>query len=454
MSQDWGDMPKIKVEGFDSKGFSTEIEQANKEFKSEDNQETLGGYDASAYTEIHEENQDSSGLSDLYSSSDKKISLFSVHKKNIIIAIAILLLIILPIVYHFAYDYIQVLLYKEELNTPNVVVQQYKETPIYATSEAIGLITPDASVDVVSRASGYLQSTMFKEGDFVQKGQLLFKIEPNELQIAVRSAQASVAQAKALYVNSLQELNRANELIKENFISRSDYDGIVAQSNSSKATLDAAEQELARAKLNLSYSNIYSPLTGKAGKIALSNGNFVGLQTVLVNIAKTSPICVSFSIKSADVIRLKTDNDGKFDLSTAKVELILADNTKYPYTGKINFSDNMIASDAATLSLKAVFDNPNNILVPGDYVKVIVTATTPSNHILLPHAVVSGDAINGYYVWCVVDGKTVKKNIKVLSSQLNDWIIESGVSESDYIIVEADSNIDMDDMKVIVKDKL
>lgn len=451
MSQDWNEMPKIKMEGFDSVSFDAGQEES---YKSSEDYSEIGLSSNDYYSEETSHYAETNVEPSFHADEVDLVSKNRIDKKTIFYVILMLLIVIVPISYHFTKNLIETYFYTETEVIANVQVNKYPISKVYTTSEAIGLITPEASVDVVSRADGFLQNTLFKEGDFVKKGQLLFKIEPNELQIIVRSAEASVAQAQALYVNAIQELERAKELIKENFISRSDYDSIVAQANSSKASLDAAKQELARAKLNLSHTNVYSPLTGKAGKIMLSNGNYVTPQTLLVNVAKTSPICVSFSIKSADVIQLKTANGGKLDLSTSKVELILADNTKYKYTGKINFLDNMIASDAATLLLKAVFENPDNILVPGDYVKVVVTSATPSYHILLPHSVVYGDAVNGYYVWTVVNNKTIKKDIEVIGSKLNNWIIKSGVSPNDDIIVQTDIPIDMDDMPVNVKDKV
>lgn len=359
-------------------------------------------------------------------------------KKYFLAAAIIFFIVVFSIIYHPLYN-----LYL--LSTEKVVEKPLEvevKNLIYSPIEATGLVTPASSVDIVARVDGYLQETYFKEGDFISNGQLLFKIEPNEYQIAVKAAKASVEQARAVYENSLQELERAKELIQENFISRSDYDSIVATANRDKAALDEVQQSLARAQLNLNYTNIYSPLTGKAGKIYISNGNYVGLSTgALVNIAKTNPINVSFSLKSADIIKLKQTNNGTLDLSAAKVEIILSDDNKYPHIGKINFSDNTVAEDAATLSLKAVFENQENILVPGDYVKVIVTPVYPLSKYLIPQSITHGDALNGYYVWAYKDGVVKKIEIDVLGSRENNWIVNSGISDVDQIVVNSNEDI-------------
>ena len=192
-------------------------------------------------------------------------------------------------------------------------------------------------------------------------------------------------------------------------------------------------------------------MNGKAGKINLSDGNYVGLSSgPLVNIAKTNPICVSFSMKSADVIRLKQANNGVLDLSNAKVEIILSDDSKYNKIGKINFSDNIVAEDAATLSLKAVFDNSENILVPGDYVKVIVTPAMPVNKFLIPQHITRGDSINGYYLWVYREGLIKKLPIEVYGSKDNMWIVESGLDETDNVIVKSNQNIDYEGIRATI----
>ena len=437
MSENWGELPKIKmIEG--EYNFS-EFEPTN---------------DTSSYN-----TDSSSSIDDYYSGeSNNDNSKISINlekpnensKKKIILFFAIIFCIVtLPICYNMYKDYKMYADSAIEREVLNVTVKQFKPQAIYSTSEATGSVTPESSVDIVARVDGYLEKTFFKEGDNVKKGQLLFKIESEEYEIAVRAAEAAVAQAQAVYTNSLQELERGKELIKENFISRSDFDAMVATANSSKASLDEVKQSLARARFNLNYTKIYSPLSGKAGRIALSDGNFVSIGSgALVNIAKTNPICVSFSMKSSDVINIKQGDSNKLDLSTAKVELILSDGSKYNKVGKINFSDNYVSSESASLSLKAVFENPDNLLLPGDYVKVIVTASQPIHRIMVPQSITYGDALNGYYLWAVVDNKTVKKPIQVAGSRDNHWIVLSGINENDKIITKNNISIDMEQMNV------
>ncbi len=425
MSDNWNDLPKISFSELESDIDVTKLSD-KEDFTSKN----------SEYISVDIEKPD-------------------INKSNkIVLFFAILFtLVSIPIFYHNIRDYIQTYMTPAMKRDIEVKTTKLQYRDLYDTSEVTGLISAESSVDIVARVDGYLENAYFKEGDFVKQGQLLFTIEPNEYKISVRAAEAEVDHANALYTNSIQELNRAKELVKENFISRSDYDSIVATANSSRASLDAAKQSLARARLNLGYTRIYAPMTGKAGKINMSNGNYVGLQSgPLVNIAKMNPVCVDFSMKSSDVLRMKRGKDSNLDIATAKVEILLSDDTKYDKVGKIIFSDNTVSSQAASLSLRALFQNHDNILIPGDYVRVIITSKEPRHKLVVPQSITHGDSINGYYLWTVKDGKTCKNKITVSGSDGNDWIVESGVSDTDDVISYSNSSIDMESLSVLVKE--
>lgn len=429
MHEGWEDSPEINLKKLDLSddelNFSTEAFSDGNKIAS----------DTESYVSVEIDKPD-----------EKKIS------KIVLFWAVVFTVITLPIFYHNIRNYITYYMMPPMRHNLEVKTTKLSHKNLYEKSEVTGLISAESSVDIVARVDGYLEKTYFKEGDFIRQGQLLFTIEPNEYKISVRAAEAEVAQAKALYTNSIQELERAKELVKENFISRSDYDSIVASANSQKASLDAANQSLARARLNLSYTNIYSPMAGKAGKINMSVGNYVGLQSgPLVNIAKMNPVCVDFSMKSSDVLKMKHGNNNNLDINTAKVEILLSDDTKYDQIGKIIFSDNVVSAEAASLSLRAVFQNHDNILIPGDYVRVIITSKEPRNKLLVSQAVTHGDALNGYYLWTVKDGKTHKNKIVISGSEGNDWIVESGVTDTDDVITSSNNHIDMENLPVTIK---
>ena len=236
-------------------------------------------------------------------------------------AIAVLLIIIVPILYNKTSGFVMGIIAQQAMRMPKEVVidNPHSESTNIAV-ESTGRVEAKYSVDIIARVSGFLLKKYFKEGDFVHKGQLLFQIDPREYQLEVNNSQATVNQYSALLKNAQQELNRANALVKEDLISRSDVDQSLASRNSNKALLDAAQQKLQLAKVNLGYTKISSPIDGRIGKINITEGNYVTLTSgPLVNISSTDPVYVSFSLKSDDFVKILRASD-KFKDVKVKVQ--------------------------------------------------------------------------------------------------------------------------------------
>ena len=191
-------------------------------------------------------------------------------------AIVVLLVIIVPIIYNKASGFVAAIIQRQAMMMPKEVeVDNPHIEAVNVSAEATGRVEAKYSVDLVARVPGFLLKKYFKEGDFVKKGQTLFQIDPREYQIEVNNSAANVNQYSALLKNAQQELNRANALIKEDLISRSDVDSSLAARNQNKALLDAARQQLELAKVNLSYTTIKSPIDGRIGKVNITEGNYV-----------------------------------------------------------------------------------------------------------------------------------------------------------------------------------
>lgn len=280
----------------------------------------------------------------------------------------------------------------------------------------------------------------FKEGDFVKKGQVIFQIDPKEYQLQVNNSLATVNQYNALYTNAQQELNRANALVKEDLISRSDVDSSLAVRNQNKALLDSARQQLELARVNLSYTNIKSPIDGRIGKVNITEGNYVTATSgSLVNISSTNPVYVAFSLKSSDFIKLLRASD--HDLKDVEVKVQFDGGKWYDKSGTIDFVDNQIDKNSGSIALRAVFDNTKGWLVPGDYMKVKLIAPQKVTYMTVPQACTKGDAMSGYYVWTVKDNKAVRKDIEVSDDIDNNWVVESGLEVDDVVVVSGIQNI-------------
>lgn len=370
---------------------------------------------------------------------------FKLTRKQL--AVIILLIIIVPIIYNKTSGFIIGVLQKQAMRMPKeVVVDNPHMEQVNVSAESTGRVEAQYSIDVIARVSGFLLKKYFKEGDFVKKGQLLFQIDPREYQLSVNNSRAAVNQYQALYTNAQQEWHRANALVKEDLISRSDVDSSLAARNQNKALLDSANQQLELAKVNLSYTSIRSPIDGRIGKVNITEGNYVTATSgSLVNVASVSPVYVSFSLKGDDFVKLLKASD-KFKDVEVKVQF--GDGSWYDKVGTVNFVDNKIDKDSGSVQMRATFDNEKGWLVPGAYMKVKLTAPKTVEFMTVPQACAKGDAMSGYYVWAVQDNKAVRKDIKVSDDINNNWIVEDGLNKSDVIVVSGIQNVAAEGQKL------
>ncbi len=363
------------------------------------------------------------------------------------VGIIILLIIIVPIIYNKTAGAIAGFIQRKAMMMPKeVIVDNPRIEEVNVSAEATGRVEAQYSIDVIARVSGFLLKKYFQEGDFVKKGQLLFQIDPKEYQLNVNNAQASVNQYRALYTNAQQEWNRANALVKEDLISRSDVDSSLATRNQNKALLDAAVQQLELARVNLGYTTIKSPIDGRIGKVNITEGNYVTASSgSLVNVASVSPVYVTFSLKTDDFVKLLRASN-RFEDVEVKVQF--GDGDWYDKIGTINFVDNKIDKDSGSVTMRASFDNSKGWLVPGAYMKVKLIAPKLIEYVTVPQSCTKGDAMSGYYVWAVENNKAVKKNIQVSDDINNNWIVEDGISTKDTIVVSGIQNISAEGQKL------
>lgn len=367
------------------------------------------------------------------------------------VAIVILLVIIVPIIYNKVSGKIAAVIQAKLNSIPKeVVVDNPHVQDVFINAEATGRVEAKYSVDVIARVPGFLIKKFFKEGDFVKKGQMLFQIDPREYQIEVNNARATVNQYSALLTNAQQELDRANALIKEDLISRSDVDQSLATRNQNRALLEAARQQYELAKVNLSYTNIKSPIDGRIGKVNITEGNYVTATSgSLVNISSTNPVYIAFSLKGDDFVKLLQASNRYKDV---QVQAQFDGGEWYDKTGTVDFVDNQIDKDSGSISMRAVFENEKGWLVPGNYMKVKLIAPKMVKYMTIPQACTKGDPMSGYYVWVVQDNKAARRDIKVSDSINNNWIVTDGLNFDDVVVVSGIQNIAAEGQKLKIID--
>lgn len=374
-----------------------------------------------------------------------KLNIKMTRKKLVIL---ILIIIIAPIVYNKVSGLAMGLIIQQMMKMPKEVVVDYPvNTDSYIQAESTGRVEAKYSIDVMARVAGFLQKKFFNEGDYVKKGQTLFQIDPQEFQLEVRNSQANVNQYNALLLNSQQELDRANALIKEDLVSHSYVDQSLASRNQNQALLDAARQKLQLAKVNLSYTTIKSPIDGRIGKIKITEGNYVSLTSgPLVNVSSMDPVYVTFSLRSSDFIKMLKASD---EFKDVKVKVQFEGGKWYSKDGVVDFVDNQIDKNSGSIQMRATFENSDWWLVPGDYVKVLLVSPQKFKYMTIPQACTRGDAMSGYYVWVVdKDNKIKRKDIKVSDEIDNHWIVESGLDPKDRVVVAGVQNINTEGQKV------
>ncbi len=355
-----------------------------------------------------------------------------------LIGIIVVAIIVVPIVFNKIAGFISAKIAAEMQKRPTEVEVGYAtEGDYYPKNESVGRVEAKYSVDVVARINGWLQKRYFKEGAFVKKGQTLFLIQPNEYQIAVQQAEAAVRQSEAALINAEKELVRAKELVKNDFVSKSYYDNALATRDQNRATRDVNKANLAAARLNLSYTKIASPVDGRVGKILITEGNLVNSQSgTLARIVSTSPIYVYFTIKSEDYIayrKYRMEHNLTKDPGM-NVQIRLSDGSLYKEQGKIEFMNNEVDQTAGTISVRATFQNKDNLLVPGDFVNVTATAKEPIKVVLVPQIAVS-DSTEGTYVWLVDENhKAQQKYITIDKQEGDNWIVTEGLEPGQMVI--------------------
>ena len=374
------------------------------------------------------------------------------------ITAGILAVILVPIIWNQGKTLITGAISSYMMSQPKTVeVANPISKEINPTFSTTGRIEAQKSVDIIARVSGWLQERYFQEGDIVKKGQKLFLIEPDEYALAAQTARARVNENSAVYKNSEIALKRAEQLLKEDLVSREYYDDALADRNKNKASLDGAVSDMNKANLNLSYTNITSPMDGRIGKKHVSEGNYVTPSSgVLAEIYTTNPMKVIFSVKSGDYIELKKyfkekkhENPSLDD--NVSILLGLSDGTTYEKEGKIEFVDNKVDETTGSVTLRAVFENPDELLIPGDYVNVTIRVNKPQKVMLIPQSATKTDVGTGYYVWTVKDGKAVKKDIVVNENYENNWIVESGLDYNDVVVMKGIQDIYKSGQKVKTK---
>jgi len=322
---------------------------------------------------------------------------------------------------------------------PAVLVQAAELKPLAARSEFIGRAAAVDKVDLRARVKGFLGPRKFNDGDQVKEGQVLFTIEPDTYQAAVDQKTALRDAAKAALSNAEIQFKRAAELLRTNTGTQAVYDQRQSEQLQARATLEEAEAALRDAQINLSYTEIKSPIAGRVGKAAVSPGNLVSPDSgVLATVVTESPMRVLFSVTQRELLEARRQGGGSEGLL---VQLRLADDTLFPEKGKIDFLDVVVDPKTDGQAVRAVFENKNDTLTDGQTVRVSIEAEKPPTVVAISEAAVALDQ-GGAYVFVVNDKNVAEqRRIKVGTSRDGLLAVEQGLKAGDKVIVQGQQRV-------------
>ncbi len=317
---------------------------------------------------------------------------------------------------------------------PAVLVQTAEMKVIAKTHEFIGRVEAIEKVDLRARVEGFLGARLFQDGDMVTKGQLLFQIEREPFEAVLDQRKALLGAAEATRDNADFQYQRGKELSRTNNIAQAQLDQRAADLARAKADVLGAEAAVREAQIQLSYTDIKSPMAGRIGRATVSPGNLIGPQTgIIATVVQETPVNVLFQITQRELLEARQKMGGADKLV---VKLRLADGSFYAEPGKVNFVDVQADSRTDSQTVRAVFANPGTLLSPGQTVRVNVDETKTEQTVVIPQAAITIDQ-TGPYVF-VVNKANVVEQRRVSLGTGNDGMVSvlSGVAAGDSVIVQ------------------
>ncbi len=325
---------------------------------------------------------------------------------------------------------------------PEVTVVTLHGAPVSLTTELPGRVSAFRYAEVRPQVGGVIQKRLFVEGDKVAAGQQLYQIDPAPYQAALASAQASVTRAKAAAAVAKLTADRYHSLIDAHVISKQDYDNAAATLQQNEADVAVAEAAVRSAAINLAYTKVYSPIAGRTGRSSITEGALVtaNQSNSLVTVTQLEPVYVDVTQPSTTLVRLKRElASGQIrsaGADQAVVKLALEDGSPYEAPGKLQFTEVTVDEGTGSVTLRAIFPNPPELLLPGMFVRATIEEGLRTDALLAPQEGIT-HAPDGTATALIVgqDGRVAQRNVLVDRAAGDKWIVTDGLAEGDRLIV-------------------
>jgi membrane fusion protein (multidrug efflux system) len=324
--------------------------------------------------------------------------------------------------------------------SPEVAVVSVQPDAVALTTELPGRTVAYRVAEIRPQVNGLILKRMFTEGSNVKAGQVLYQIDPAPFQAALDNAKAALEKAEAQLLSVRSRAERYRKLVANNAVSRQDYDDAVAAEKQVLAEIEYCRATIETARINLGYTRVTAPISGRIGKSKVTEGAIVtAYQPVaLATIQQLDPIYVDVSQSTSELLQLRggpqnvTGGDGQ-----KEVKLVLEEGFPYPLKGTLQFRDVTVDATTGSVILRLVFPNPENILLPGMFVRAVVKEGMCSQAVLLSQQAVSRDAKGNPFALTVDSENKVQRRMLVVDRAIgNTWLVTSGLDSGDRVIVE------------------
>ena len=326
---------------------------------------------------------------------------------------------------------------------PDVGVLGVKPQVIPLQQEMAGRLTAYRSSDVRARVEGVMMKRLYNEGHDVKAGHPLFQIDASPFKAALAQVRSQLVAAQATYKNAHDVAERARQLAPQQFIARSDLDQAVANERNAAATVEQLKAAVQSAQINLDYTIVTAPISGRAANQQVTEGALVGSagsRTLLTTIDQVDPLYLNFSMNAAQWTALQTaQTQGQVTLERqdqTQITLLLDHGQEYAHSGRLDFSSATVDPATGAVTLRAIIPNPDHRLLPGSFIHFRATFGQRHQVFLLPASAVLWST-DSPYVFCVTPDETVqRRQIQTQTQYHNQWVVTDGLQSGDHVIVD------------------
>jgi membrane fusion protein (multidrug efflux system) len=325
--------------------------------------------------------------------------------------------------------------------TPEVTVVTLKAQPVPLTRELAGRTVPFLVAEVRPQATGIVKKRLFEEGSLVKAGEVLYQLDDASYRAARDAAAANLARAKASATSARLAAERSTELVAAKLVSQQDHERTIAAAAEAQADVAAYQAALQSAEVNLGYTRIVAPISGRAGKSSVTQGALVtaNQEAPLVTVQQLDPIYVDLAQSSSELLQLRRDMEaGKVEASEGvAAKILLEDGTPYAEPGRLEFTDVTVDPSTGSYALRVRVPNPGNLLLPGMYVRALVELGTRPDGVLAPQQGISRDPKGNATAMVVTPEGKVEARVVQASRTIGDqWLVDGGLAAGDRVIVE------------------